>query len=110
MRLRLSPGPCERNASTLPLVSPFTRLEAADRNATQRGELRKLPSTDGANDGPLAGLPCLPLERRIVLPGCQTEPSLPKLPPRRIAKTSLTPLVSPVTRSDASDWKAIMRA
>src|SRR2546423_15003640 len=105
MRLRLSPGPCERNASILPFVSPFTRLEAPDRNATQCGELRKLPSTDGANDGPLAGLPCRPFDRRTVLPGCQTEPSLSKLPPPRIAQASLTPLLPPPTTTAASDWK-----
>src|SRR3954470_18953657 len=109
-RLRPRPFSLETKASTLPLVSPRTRFEAADRNATHFGRARNAPSTTGAHDGPLAGAPPRPRETRTAGAANHCVPSLPKTPSRRTTKTSLTPLVSPATMFEASDWKAIARA
>src|SRR4051812_48787156 len=108
-RRRPLPPSRDTKASILPLVSPRTRFDAADRNATHLGRARNEPSTAGAHDGPLAGAP-MPRETRIVEPGNHCVPSLPKTPSRRTTKTSLTPLASPATRFEASDWNAIARA
>src|SRR5258708_2313915 len=64
----------------------------------------------GENDGPLAGVPPMPREISEGLPGFQSAPSFLTEPPRATTKTSLTPCVSPGTRLDASDSKAIARA
>jgi hypothetical protein len=91
------------NASTWRLESPPTRLEAAERKPTQFGLPRKPPLTAAPHDGPLAGAPPRVRDIRRARPGVQGVPRLLALPLRRVAKTSLTPLVSPRTRSDASD-------
>ena len=102
------------NASIVPLVSPATRLVAADRKPTHDGSTSsapsKDPSTEGANDGPSAGAPLSVRETSTFGPGTQSEPSLKKRPERSTAKTSRCPLVSFGTRSVASDSKAIARA
>src|SRR3954451_10004414 len=43
--------------SGLPLVSPGTRFDAAETNATQWGRWCESPSSAGRYDGPLAGAP-----------------------------------------------------
>src|SRR5215217_609933 len=98
------------NASTLPLVSPGTRFDADDRNATQRGRFLKAPSTAAPQEGPFAWPPLRGRETRRVPPGNHWVPSLAKTPARRTTKMSLTPLVSPATRSEASDSNAMTRA
>src|SRR5215212_7719379 len=108
-RLRPRPLSFATNASTLPFVSPRTRLEAADRKPTHFGRARNDPSTAGPHEGPLAGAPPRPRETRIVGPANHWVPSLPKTPSRRTTRTSLAPFVSPATRFEASDWKAIAR-
>src|SRR3954454_18920893 len=96
-------------ASTWPFVSPAAMFEAAERKPTHVGAEWKAPSTDGENEAPLAG-PLPPVrEIRLVPPIVHGVPSLSMCPVRLTTKTSLTPLVSPLTRFDASDWKAIAR-
>ena len=65
------------NASGLPLVSPRTRFEAAETNATQCGATREVPSTAGALEGPLAGAPPRPTETSSRLPACHGVPFSP---------------------------------
>ena len=110
MRVAARPGPRERKASTRPLVSPRTRLEAADRNATHDPRSVKLPLTAAPHDAPFAPWPPMPRETRIVRPGFQLAPLLPTRPARLTANTSVRPLESLRTRLDAEDWKAMMRA
>src|SRR4051812_3231754 len=89
-------------ASTWPLVSPAAMLEAAERKPTHVGAEWKAPSIDGEKEGPLAG-PWPPVrEIRLVPPIVQGVPSLSMCPVRLTTKTSLTPLVSPLMRLDAS--------
>src|SRR4051812_1838646 len=109
-RLRPRPFSLETKASALPFVSPRTRFEAAERNATHVGREWKAPSTAGPHEGPLACAPPSPRETRMAGAANHCVPSLPKTPSRRTTKTSLTPLVSPGTMFDASDWNAIARA
>jgi hypothetical protein len=69
------PVPFTRNASTLPLVSPRTRFDADDRNATQFAwPLSKSPSTAAPHEGPSAG-PDGPRETSTVRPGCHSSPT-----------------------------------
>src|SRR3954452_24441514 len=97
-------------ASTWPFVSPEAMFEAAERKPTHVGALWKAPSTEGMKEGPFAG-PWPPVrEIRFVLPTVHGTPSLSMWPVRLTTKTSLTLLVSPLTRFDASDWNAIARA
>src|SRR3954453_3971136 len=65
------------NASGRPLVSPGTRLEAAETNATQWGASREVPSSPGRDEGPLAGAPPMPPETSRVAPGCHGVPFSP---------------------------------
>src|SRR5215216_2057900 len=110
MRRGLPPDMRLTNASTRPFVSPLTRLEAWDRNATHDGFLRNAPLTAGEYDGPLAGAPLAVREISTFLPIFQAVPLLSIEPARLTTKTSLTPLVSPRTRFDASDSNAMTRA
>src|SRR4051794_28954445 len=81
------PGALAKKASTLPLVSPRTRFDAADRNATHDPACRKSPPTAGKEDGPLAGSPPRPRETRIESPPLQRVPLLLIDPRRLTAKT-----------------------
>src|SRR6266540_2721921 len=109
------PGPRETNASGAPLLSPATRLLAAETNATHEGletsspprVPAKEPSIAAPPDAPLAGLPSAALEISWVPPIDQGEPLLPNGPARVTRKTSRRPLVSPGTRFVASDSKAM---
>src|SRR3954469_11563761 len=76
-RRGLRPGPRETNASTTPLVSRGTRVEAADRKAMQRGRLWNPPLTAGANDGPFDGAPERVREMSRVPRACHGAPRLP---------------------------------
>src|SRR3954470_16380438 len=104
------PGPRETNASATPLWSRLTRLDARERNATQRGRRSNTPPTAGGYDAPFAGLPPRPRERRRVLSTRQRPPLLPIRPARRTAKSSVRPLRSSRTMFDARDWNAMIRA
>src|SRR3954452_163733 len=112
------PGPRETNASGTPLVSPGTRLVAAETKATHDGRdvswpprvAAHDPSTAAPYDGPSAGWPSAPRDSSVVGPTDQGEPLLPNEPSRCTTKTSRCPLVSPATRFVASDSKAIRRA
>src|SRR5215210_9098127 len=65
------------NASGRPLVSPGTRFDAAETNATQWGATREVPSTDGRVEGPLAGCPPIPADASTVSPACHGAPLSP---------------------------------
>ena len=83
------------NTSGCPLVSPGTRLVAADQKATKR------PSALIAGEGellPSAWAPVVVRLTRSVLPVSRSR-----------TNTSTTPLVSPGTRLVAPDWKATKR-
>jgi len=82
------------NASATPLVSPGTRFEATDTNAT----LRPLPEIDGAYEPPFAATPPTPTLTIVVVPSSMSR-----------TNTSGCPLVSPATRSEASLWYATYR-
>src|SRR4051794_2904930 len=110
MRRGLPPEMRLTNASVRPLVSPLTRFEACDRNATQDGFARKPPLTAAPQDAPLAGPPFAAREISTLRPILQAVPLLLTRPERRTAKTSRRPLVSRATRLDASDSNAITRA
>ena len=62
------------NASGFPLVSPGTRFDASETNATQRGACSCSPSTSGRYERPFAGVPPSPRETRWVLPMIQGGP------------------------------------
>lgn len=80
------------NTSLNPLVSPATRFDAPEMNATYRPS----PLTVAELDAPLPWAPVLPTLTRTVSP---VELSW--------RNTSVTPLVSPVTRLAASDVKTM---
>src|SRR4051794_5131875 len=99
------------NASVTPLVSPPPMLLASERKPTQVGGVSwKAPSIVAAKEAPLARARLPVREIRTVRPIRHGTPSLSILPVRLTTNTSLTPFVSPLTRFDASDWKAIARA
>src|SRR3954454_2977634 len=99
------------NASVTPFVSPRPMFVASDRKPTHDGGVSwKAPTIEGRTEGPSARTREPVREIRTVLPICHGTPSLSILPVRLTTKTSLTPFVSPRTRFEASDWKAIARA
>src|SRR4051794_27763152 len=114
----VAPGPTETrsirpvwsqntNASATPFVSPGTRLDASDTNATQRGACSCSPSTSGRYERPLAGAPPSPREIRRVFPILHGGPFELYGRLRRTTNTSVTdPLPSCATRLDASESKA----
>src|SRR4051794_11411505 len=86
-------------------------LLASERKPTQLGGVSwNAPSIEGAKDAPLARARWPVREIRTVLPTRHGAPSLSILPVRLTTNTSLTPFVSPLTRFEASDWKATARA
>src|SRR3954447_23687019 len=104
-----APTGFEMNASVTPLVSPGTRFVASERKATHEPFVVVLPSTAAPNDGPSAG-PSGPRESSAASLTAHGEPVLPNEPPRRTAKTSRWPFVSPATRFEATDSKAMTLA
>ena len=64
----------------------------------------------GEDDGPFAGAPLLVREIRMLRPGFQAVPLLFAELPRNVTNTSFIRLLSPDTRSDASDSYAIARS
>src|SRR5689334_18695885 len=106
-RRGLPPRIFATNASVTPFVSPLPMFDASERKPTQVGGVSwKAPSIEGANEAPLARARPPVREIRTVLPICHGTPSLSILPVRSTTNTSLTPFVSPRTRSEASDWNA----
>src|SRR3954470_19693962 len=77
------PGAEAMNASTFPFVSPATRFDAPDTNATHDPAWRKSPPTAAPDDGPLAGSPPRPRETRIASPPLHCVPLL-LIDPRRL--------------------------
>src|SRR3954453_9406210 len=98
------------NASVRPLVSPLTRFEACDRNATQDGFARKPPLTAAPHEAPLAGPPFAAREISTLRPILQAVPLLLIDPVRRTTKTSRRPLASPATRVDGSGLDVVTSA
>src|SRR4051812_39052329 len=95
------------NASATPLLSPGTRFDASEMNARQCGErFFESPSTAGRYERPFAGCPPMPVEPSSVWPPFHGVPSLPYGSARRMKNTSVAALMSPATRSGASDSNA----
>src|SRR5690349_23210421 len=81
--------------SCTPLVSPATRLEAIDSNATYRPSALIWPDPESALDWAPPG----PTLTRVVVPVCRSR-----------TKMSCTPLVSSGIWVAAADWKTTKRA
>ena len=92
---RVTPATMSRTkTSVVALVSPLTRFDAVEENAT----LRPSADTEGKKFSPFAGRPPVPVDTRRVTPACRSR-----------MKTSRTPFVSPATRLDASEPKTTYR-
>jgi hypothetical protein len=100
----------QRKASATPLVSPRTRFDASETNATHRAGRWPSPLTDGPYERPFAGCPPKPRDTSTVLPACHGDPWSSYGSPRTTANTSVTPFVSAGVMSLASDSNAMMRA